>query len=102
MTFAEIAHILVVWTPFLADGFLWNILISLVAMAVGTVLGAEVAVGLEQAEEAGDVVGAEARREPQRLHRGVVGAEREGIVAVEFVEDRGERFVVEYGRVLRD
>ena len=36
----EIIHILVVWTPFLADGFVWNILISLAAMAVGTALGA--------------------------------------------------------------
>jgi polar amino acid transport system permease protein len=43
MTPPEIAHVLVVWTPFLAGGFLWNILISLVAMAVGTVLGAVLA-----------------------------------------------------------
>ena len=43
MTPAEIVHVLVVWTPFLAGGFLWNILISLVAMAVGTVLGAVLA-----------------------------------------------------------
>ncbi|MFO1422876.1 MAG: ABC transporter permease subunit [Candidatus Competibacteraceae bacterium] len=43
MTPAEIVHVLVVWTPFLANGFLWNILISLVAMAVGTVLGAVLA-----------------------------------------------------------
>jgi polar amino acid transport system permease protein len=43
MTSAEIVHILVVWTPFLAGGFLWNILISLVAMAVGTVFGAVLA-----------------------------------------------------------
>ena len=43
MTSAEIVHVLVVWTPFLADGFLWNILISLVAMAIGTVFGAALA-----------------------------------------------------------
>ncbi|MDG4550338.1 MAG: ABC transporter permease subunit [Candidatus Contendobacter sp.] len=43
MTPAEIIHVLVVWTPFLAGGFLWNILISLVAMAIGTVLGAVLA-----------------------------------------------------------
>ncbi|MFZ1642191.1 MAG: ABC transporter permease subunit [Candidatus Contendobacter sp.] len=39
----EIIHILSVWTPFLAGGFAWNILISLVAMAIGTVLGAVLA-----------------------------------------------------------
>ncbi|MDS4027400.1 MAG: ABC transporter permease subunit [Candidatus Contendobacter sp.] len=39
----EIVHILIVWTPFLADGFLWNILISLVAMAIGTAFGAVLA-----------------------------------------------------------
>ncbi len=43
MTPAEIVHVLVVWTPFLAGGFLWNILISLVAMAIGTVFGAVLA-----------------------------------------------------------
>jgi len=39
----EIVHVLLVWTPFLAGGFAWNILISLVAMAIGTVLGAALA-----------------------------------------------------------
>lgn len=29
MTSAEIMQILMVWTPFLAGGFAWNILISL-------------------------------------------------------------------------
>ena len=28
-----------VWTPFLAEGFLWNVLVSLVSMAIGTPLG---------------------------------------------------------------
>lgn len=43
MTSAEIIQILVVWTPFLAGGFVWNILISLVSMTIGTVLGAVLA-----------------------------------------------------------
>ena len=43
MTSAEIMQILVVWTPFLAGGFAWNILISLVSMTIGTVLGAVLA-----------------------------------------------------------
>jgi len=37
---AEIATLLLTWTPFLAGGFAWNILISLVAMFIGTVFGA--------------------------------------------------------------
>ena len=36
---AEIARTLWTWTPYLAEGFVWNIVISLAAMAVGTVLG---------------------------------------------------------------
>lgn len=36
---AEILWELVVWTPFLAGGFALNILISLVAMTIGTALG---------------------------------------------------------------
>ncbi len=40
----EIVSALIVWTPFLAIGFLWNILISMVAMAIGTGLGAGLAV----------------------------------------------------------
>lgn len=43
MAFAEIVAMLLAWTPFLAGGFVWNILISLVAMAVGTALGAVLA-----------------------------------------------------------
>ncbi len=36
----EIVEALYVWTPFLAVGFLWNIVVSLAAMAIGTALGA--------------------------------------------------------------
>ena len=43
MAFAEIVQILMVWTPFLLEGFVWNILISLVAMTIGTVIGAVLA-----------------------------------------------------------
>lgn len=43
MATAEIVAMLLTWTPFLALGFAWNILISLVAMAIGTVLGAVLA-----------------------------------------------------------
>lgn len=43
MTFPEIVGMLLTWTPFLAEGFAWNILISLVAMVIGTVLGAVLA-----------------------------------------------------------
>jgi len=35
----EIIEALYVWTPYLAVGFLWNIAVSLAAMAVGTTLG---------------------------------------------------------------
>lgn len=40
----EILNALAVWTPFLAGGFVMNILISLVAMAIGTLLGSVLAV----------------------------------------------------------
>ncbi|MFO1370924.1 MAG: ABC transporter permease subunit [Candidatus Competibacteraceae bacterium] len=43
MTPAEIVATLLTWTPFLAGGFVWNVVISLVAMAIGTVLGAMLA-----------------------------------------------------------
>lgn len=36
---AEITHELATWTPFLAGGFAMNILISMVAMTIGTCLG---------------------------------------------------------------
>ncbi len=33
-------HLLAQWTPFLAGGFFWNIVISLAAMSIGTAFGA--------------------------------------------------------------
>jgi len=39
MSAAEILDVLWVWTPFLAAGFLWNLLISFAAMAIGTLVG---------------------------------------------------------------
>ncbi len=39
MTAGEAAKMLWTWTPFLGQGFLWNILISAVTMAIGTPLG---------------------------------------------------------------
>ena len=39
MTAAETIDVLWVWSPFLAEGFGWNIIVSLVAMAVGTIVG---------------------------------------------------------------
>jgi polar amino acid transport system permease protein len=41
---ADIYDELVRWTPFLGGGFAWNIVISLAAMALGTVVGAVLAV----------------------------------------------------------
>lgn len=49
MSADEILSALIVWTPYLAEGFLWNIVISLVAMAIGTPLG----IALAQARAAG-------------------------------------------------
>jgi polar amino acid transport system permease protein len=43
MTAAENIAMLLAWTPYLAGGFAWNILISLLAMAIGTLLGAVLA-----------------------------------------------------------
>jgi len=39
MGFGEVLRDLLHWSPFLARGFLWNILISIVAMSFGTALG---------------------------------------------------------------
>ena len=36
MTIAEVADALVAWTPYLAAGFGWNMIVSLAAMAIGT------------------------------------------------------------------
>ena len=35
----DVVDILITWTPYLAVGFGWNILVSLVAMAIGTAIG---------------------------------------------------------------
>jgi polar amino acid transport system permease protein len=35
----EIVETLYIWTPFLASGFVWNIVVSLASMTIGTVLG---------------------------------------------------------------
>ena len=35
----DVVDVLITWTPYLAVGFGWNMLVSLVAMAVGTALG---------------------------------------------------------------
>lgn len=35
----DVVDVLITWTPYLAVGFGWNMLVSLVAMAIGTVLG---------------------------------------------------------------
>ena len=45
MSAADPLDTLWTWTPYLGQGFLWNILISLTAMAVGTVLGVMLALG---------------------------------------------------------
>ncbi|MCB1931937.1 MAG: ABC transporter permease subunit [Candidatus Accumulibacter sp.] len=39
MTSSEIVAMLLTWTPFLAGGFAWNVLISVVAMLIGTLFG---------------------------------------------------------------
>lgn len=44
MDFGEILNSLLHWSPFLAKGFLWNILIAMVAMSSGTALGCVLAI----------------------------------------------------------
>lgn len=44
MSPSEIVDALYVWTPFLAGGFVWNIIVSLASMAIGTAIGAVLAV----------------------------------------------------------
>ena len=39
MTAQETVDVLWAWSPYLAEGFGWNIIVSLLAMAVGTVVG---------------------------------------------------------------
>jgi polar amino acid transport system permease protein len=41
----EIADALYTWSPFLAGGFGWNVVVSATAMAIGTVLGTGLALG---------------------------------------------------------
>jgi polar amino acid transport system permease protein len=43
MTFSETLSVLFTWTPYLAVGFAWNILIGITSMAVGTCVGAVLA-----------------------------------------------------------
>lgn len=43
MSLREVFDTLYLWTPFLAQGFAWNIVVSLVAMAIGTLLGGALA-----------------------------------------------------------
>ena len=43
MDLRELFGVLVAWTPFLLQGFGWNILIALTAMALGTTIGAMLA-----------------------------------------------------------
>lgn len=43
MDLRDLADLLWTWTPYLAGGFGWNILVSILAMALGTVLGAGLA-----------------------------------------------------------
>jgi polar amino acid transport system permease protein len=43
MTASEIISVLWTWTPYLIAGFGWNILIAMVAMTVGTAIGATLA-----------------------------------------------------------
>lgn len=54
---AEIASALWAWTPYLLGGFGWNLLVALLAMVVGTALGAVLAV-LRLAPQRGLVRGA--------------------------------------------
>lgn len=45
MDVRDVLGVLWSWTPYLAGGFGWNIIVSVVAMSVGTVLGAGLAYG---------------------------------------------------------
>jgi polar amino acid transport system permease protein len=39
MSFIETLHLLARWTPFMAGGFFWNMIVSLAAMSIGTAFG---------------------------------------------------------------
>jgi polar amino acid transport system permease protein len=43
MSPGEALHVLWTWTPFLAAGFVWNVIVSLVAMGLGTLVGGSLA-----------------------------------------------------------
>ena len=43
MTAGEVVDALLTWTPYLAAGFGWNMIVSLVAMAIGTLVGVPLA-----------------------------------------------------------
>jgi polar amino acid transport system permease protein len=43
MSSSEIVEALYVWTPFLAGGYVWNVIVSLAAMGIGTAIGAVLA-----------------------------------------------------------
>ena len=43
MSPAEVIETLYLWTPFLAGGFVWNIVVSVTSMAIGTLLGSALA-----------------------------------------------------------
>lgn len=45
MTQADVLQTLVTWTPYLAEGFLWNVAVSIAAMAIGTPAGLVLAGG---------------------------------------------------------
>lgn len=50
MSPAEALPLLWAWTPFLLGGFAWNIIVSLAAMGVGTLLGGLLAAGRGSAQ----------------------------------------------------
>lgn len=50
MDIRDIYEELVRWTPFLAGGFVWNVIISITAMALGTLVGAALAFMRESGE----------------------------------------------------
>ena len=60
MTVAEIAKHLASWTPYLLTGFWWNIVVSIMAMVIGTVVGLLLAVmrdsGVRGAKSGGNVL----------------------------------------------
>ena len=68
MTIAEVVDALVAWTPYLAAGFGWNMIVSLAAMAIGTPIGLLLAImrgaGLPGARPSGNTLTTLARSAP--------------------------------------